>query len=453
MTRVFEALQREQERRKKESSRDPLAAETGAPEDGPRTESEAAAAEYELPSVIGAPVSPRSNDGMPQLIAGQPVGPQKGISTPTSSAGLVAEAGGANDPSNMPAGIPAVAEVGVKGRSLNGPAKESSRSGIHDDGAATANGANTHPSIARDATGDAASGVAASRVVDDIRRRQTETQRLREELSLQGMARTAREIPIERLSLSGLHQRLILLTQPAAPECEQYRTLRTQLFHAAEKRQTQVVVITSALAGEGKTSTALNLSIAVAQSKESRILIIDGDLRRPNIGSYLGLRPKVGLGEVLKGDAAPLDAIVCLDEPELYILPISREAANPTELLSSERFVDAIRELRDYFDFILIDSPPVMPFADTRLLSNHADAVILVVRAEKAPSETVEKVVEVLPSGRILGVVLNDARYIRETGYYDYYYNYTQREQRRGALLGRLSSRVRDSWLGKKMKW
>src|SRR5262249_60106043 len=100
----------------------------------------------------------------------------------------------------------------------------------------------------------------------------------------------------------------------------------------------------------------------------------------------------------------------------------------------------------------LIDSPPVLPFADARLLSNHTDAVILVIRAEKAPYETVEKAVGILPSGRVLGVVLNGAERIIETGYYDYYYNYTQREQSRGALLGKLTSRVRDTWLGRKMK-
>jgi len=93
-----------------------------------------------------------------------------------------------------------------------------------------------------------------------------------------------------------------------------------------------------------------------------------------------------------------------------------------------------------------------LPFADSRLLSNHSDAVILVIRAEKAPYETVEKAVEILPSGRVLGVVLNGAERIIETDYYDYYYNYTQREQSRGALLGKLTSRVRDTWLGRKMK-
>jgi len=391
-------------------SRDPLAAETGAPEE--KTDSEVAAVEFELPSVIGSPVAARPNEGMASPVLGNGVGEAANHHAAPINA------------------------------SVNGSRANNSVAGNALDETAPSNNPPSQTPENR----------IASRMVEDIRARQTETQRLREELSLQAVARASREIPIERLVTSRLHQRLIVLTEPAAAECEQYRTLRTQLFHAAEKRQTQVVVITSALAGEGKTSTALNLALAIAQSKESRALVLDGDLRRPNVASYLGMRAKAGLSEVLMGEIEALDSIVCLDEPELYVLPISREAANPTELLSRERFAETIRELRDYFDFILIDSPPVLPFADSRLLSNHADAVILVVRAEKAPYETVEKAVEILPSERIMGVVLNGAQHISETDYYDYYYSYTQREQGQGALLGKLSSRVRDSWLGRKMK-
>jgi capsular exopolysaccharide synthesis family protein len=413
MTRVFEALQREQESRNKEMGRDSLAAETGAPEEARKMDSEAAAAEFELPSVIGSPLARRSDEG---------------IASP------------APDASNT-SGNTARIVARNTARNTGGEIAVGQKTNHH---AAPSNAPMNNP-----VTG---LGANISVAVEDVRSRQTETQRLREEPALQTVARPSREIPIERLVPSRLHQRLILLTEPTATECEQYRTLRTQLFHAAEKRETQVVVITSALAGEGKTSTALNLAIAIAQSKENRVLVIDGDLRRPNVASYLGMRPKAGLSEVLKGEIGVLDSVVCVEEPELYVLPVSHEATNPTELLSSERFAEAISELRDYFDFILIDSPPVLPFADSRLLSNHSDAVILVIRAEKAPYETVEKAVEILPSGRVLGVVLNGAERIRETDYYDYYYNYTQREQGRGALFDRLTSRVRESWLGRKMK-
>jgi len=405
MTRVFEALKREQESRKKQKGRDPLAAETGAPEEARGTDTEADADEFELPSVIGTPIARRSNEG---VVAPAPGAGNDAGNVARIIARLIGEESYAGETTNHHAAP------------INAPIE-----GL---------------------------GANISVVVEDIRSRQTERQRRREEPALQTATRPSREIPVERLVESRLHQRLILLTEPTAPECEQYRTLRARLFHAAEKRETQVVVITSALAGEGKTSTALNLALAIAQSKGNRVLVIDGDLRRPNIASYLGMRPKAGLSEVLKGEIDALDSIICVEEPELYVLPVSHQATNPTELLSGERFAEAVSELRDYFDFILIDSPPVLPFADSRLLSNHSDAVILVIRPEKAPYQTVEKAVEILPSGRILGVVLNVAGRVRETDYYDYHYNYTQREQSRGALLGKLSSRVRESWLGRKMK-
>jgi capsular exopolysaccharide synthesis family protein len=265
------------------------------------------------------------------------------------------------------------------------------------------------------------------------------------------LVRTTREIPVERVKLSNLHPRLILLTDPNSPECEQYRTLRTQLFLAAEKKPVQVVLITSALAGEGKTSTALNLALSIAQSKEKRVLVIDGDLRRPNVAAYLGLRPGAGLAGVLEGEHEPLDSTVCLDAHELYVLPVKAESPNPTELLSSERLELMLEELREYFDFILVDSPPVMPFADARLLANHADAVVLVVRAGFAPYETVEKAIDVLPPGRMLGVVLNGADRLAGADCYDYYYNYARREERRRTVMDKVKDRVGASWLGRKM--
>jgi protein-tyrosine kinase len=264
--------------------------------------------------------------------------------------------------------------------------------------------------------------------------------------------RQPREIVCERISPKKLHPRLILVTEPHAQECEQYRTLRTQLFHAAEKNRTQVIVVTSALAGEGKTSTVLNLALAIAQSKEKRILLIDGDLRRPNVASFLGLQPKLGLGETLRGEHDVLNSILCLEGEELYLLPVSQEAENPTELLSSERFGEMLARLREYFDFILLDSPPVMPFADSRLLANHADAVILVIRAGMAPYETVEKAIDALPRDRILGVVLNGAEHLKEAGYYDYYYKHARREQKPPTISEKVKTMFRRSMIGRKMK-
>lgn len=212
-----------------------------------------------------------------------------------------------------------------------------------------------------------------------------------------------------QLDQEDLHARLVMATEPQAPGCEQYRTLRTQVFHAAERRLAQVIVMTSATAGEGKTSTALNLAFAIAQSKEKRVLVIDSDLRQPEVARHLGLDPEKGLSQVLNGECDVMRAVIHATDSNLYILPAGGAAANPAELLSSERLSDTLAELRQYFDFILVDSPPVMPFADARLLAHHADAVIMVVRAGAAPYSTVEQAIEALPAGRFLGVVLNGA--------------------------------------------
>lgn len=233
-------------------------------------------------------------------------------------------------------------------------------------------------------------------------------------------------LKVERVTVAGVHDRLIMLTEPDAAECEQFRTLRTQLFHAAESRVLGTITVVSALAGEGKTSTLLNLALAIAQSKEKRVLVIDGDLRRPSVAGYLGLRPAVGLGQVLSGSAGLQQAVIRIQGSEMYLLPVTGESSNPTELLSSERLAAVIAELRESFDFILIDSPPVMPFADARLLANHSDGVILIVRAGVTPWETIDKAIEILPAGKMLGVVLNGADSRHDAGYYDYYYKYAR---------------------------
>jgi Mrp family chromosome partitioning ATPase len=131
------------------------------------------------------------------------------------------------------------------------------------------------------------------------------------------------------------------------------------------------------------------------------------------------------------------------EELGLYVLPATEETKNPTEMLSSERLGEMLANLREYFDFILLDSPPVIPFADSRLLANHSDAVILVIRAGVAPYETVEKAIEALARGRILGIVLNGAEHMRESGYYDYYYYYARRKEEPRTIHEKITNRLR----------
>ncbi len=407
MSKVFEALQRQQQNEKgknengKEDNRDPLAHETGALDTPAADESpgiempgieidDNAGMNFELPPIIGAPSGPRSNEG---------------VITSSPSASVEEQKH----------------KVDSYSYQNRAPLPKTANGKIH-------------------------------RPQTEVDQEELEKKPQAEKHKPPTPAEVPREIRIEQLVRSRLHPRLILLTDPEAAECEQYRTLRTELFHAVAIKRTQVVTVTSALVGEGKTSTVLNLALAIAQSREKKVLVIDGDLRRPNVASYLGLRPSVGLGEVLKGDSEIFSSVFFVDEQELYILPVNKEADNPTELLSSERFPEMIAMLRGYFDFILIDSPPVMPFADSRLLANYSDSLIMVVRAGLAPYETVEKAIDALPRGRILGVVLNGAIHIKDSEYYDSYYNYARREQRRRSVRERIANKIRKGWVGNKTR-
>ena len=434
---MYEALLRQQQVEKdEESARDPLAEKTGSPgalEENRQENSEHLP--FELPSVIGAPVGPRSNEGAPISAPGQPK------ALPPQAPSPAAEIGnGTHKPTS--------AATHTNGKSVE------HRRTVSVDSRAIAERLKKTPPVIRKPEPEQEISNPTSQISESEIKSPTDSDLQSEEIrNPQSTLRNQKrqhEVPVEPVLQSKLHPRLIMLTAPQAPECEQYRTLRTQLFHAAEKKQTQVVTITSTLAGEGKTSTVINLGLAIAQSQK-RVLVIDGDLRRPNVATYLGTRAKAGFGEALRGDADPLDLLFSIEGHELYLLAVSRESANPTELLSSERLPEMIAELRQYFDFILIDSPPVMPFADARLLANHADAVMLVVRAGMAQYETVEKAIEALPKGKMLGVVLNGAELTKEAGYYDYYYNYAQRNQHR-AWWQKLLRPIRNSNLGRKLK-
>lgn len=396
MGRVLEALQRQQENQ--EVPRDSQADAIDSPETAPEINVQ----RFELPERIGMPTAPRSNDGA--------------VFTFLSDDGLHESAGQFNDyGTGTNIGLHAeMPTTSTNGNPLNGstglvPVPKPAVSTNH-----RKEGAFTPPFTIEPS-------VPTTVCLDDTR----------------------------------LHTRLVLFTDPQSTGCEQYRTLRTQVFHAAERQLTQVILITSAVAGEGKTSTILNLAWAIAQSKEKRVLVIDGDLRRPSVSSYLGLDFELGFGEVINEVSEALPSIVRIAESSLYILSSSREAAQPAESLSKERVGETLNELRKYFDYILIDAPPVVAFADARLLANHADAVIVVVRAGLAGHSTVERAIEALPSNRILGVVLNGADQMSEVGYYGYYgygYGYSRQKETQSLLerlgLGPLAERLK--WRSRK---
>ena len=212
-----------------------------------------------------------------------------------------------------------------------------------------------------------------------------------------------------------------------AARTEAFRLLRTNLQFIDLDQKARVLVVTSAVPGEGKTTTATNLAIALAQTGRT-VLIIDADLRRPRVASFLGVDPAVGLTTALVGKAEIEDAIQVHEASGLHVLASGAKPPNPTEILQSRVTHDLIRRLRQSYDMIIIDAPPLLPVADASVLSTLADGSILVVRHGQTTRDQVVDAVNRVTQvgGRLYGVVVNMVAKRAIGSYYYYYYEETK---------------------------
>jgi capsular exopolysaccharide synthesis family protein len=236
------------------------------------------------------------------------------------------------------------------------------------------------------------------------------------------------------ITAASVEPHLIAVTQPRSAYCEQFRSLRTRILQAGERKKMQAFVVTSAGVAEGKTLTALNLSWLLAQTDGVRAIIIDSDLRHPCATDYLGIESTVGLSEVLSGEATLEEAIIRLEPAGLHLLPGGAARDDVAELLSGPKFGRILAELRRSFDYIVIDAPPLGIFTDANVLINKADGALLVVRSGKTRYAALERIIEQLPRERMLGVVLNRTdEQLDESNYY-YQRRYYRREDKATTL-------------------
>ncbi|HEV3468227.1 MAG TPA: CpsD/CapB family tyrosine-protein kinase [Pyrinomonadaceae bacterium] len=250
-------------------------------------------------------------------------------------------------------------------------------------------------------------------------------------LGAAGSARAPEFVSVD-ISAARVEPHLVAVTQPRSAHAERYRSLRTRILHAGERRKMQAFVVTSAGVMEGKTLTAVNLSWLLAQTDGVRALLIDGDLRNPCAADYLGLDAPTGLSEVLGGGASLAEAIVRLEPAGLHLLPGGSVRDDVAEILSGPRFSAVLAEARRMFDYIIIDAPPLAVFTDASVLINRADAALIVARANRTRFGALDRVLEPLPRERLLGVVLNDSdEEMSEQNYY-YYRRYYSRRGRGG---------------------
>jgi len=204
---------------------------------------------------------------------------------------------------------------------------------------------------------------------------------------------------------------------------EAYRSLRTSLLLSNSGKPPQIILVTSALPAEGKTTTALNAAIVLAQTS-ARTLLIDLDMRRPKIGSHFGLNGHQGMSYFLTGNSDLTSQVRKTSVPNLFVVSAGYVPPNPAELIGSDRMDKALKLLRDYFQYVVIDSPPILSVTDALVLSPKVDGVVMVVRGGETPREAVRRASEHLNQvgAKILGVMINDVD-IRKSEY-RYYYKY-----------------------------
>jgi polysaccharide biosynthesis transport protein len=238
-------------------------------------------------------------------------------------------------------------------------------------------------------------------------------------------SRSTREVGRrEKLALASSKEAVELVTKsrPRSQMAESYRALRTSLLLTFAGGPPKVILITSALPEEGKTTTSVNSAIVLAQ-KGTRVLLIDADLRRPSIHKTLGMGPKLGLSNVLTGTATLPQAIIpSTILPALFILPAGTPPPNPAELLASTKMKNVLEELRKQYDHIVIDSPPTLSVTDAVVMSTAADAVVLVIRSGHTTKPALRRARDILMqvNARVCGVLVNAV----DLNSPDYYYHY-----------------------------
>ena len=238
---------------------------------------------------------------------------------------------------------------------------------------------------------------------------------------------------------------LIALHRPNSPAGEAIRAIRTGMLFTAASEGANTFLFTSPSPGDGKSTTAANLAISIAQAGK-RVCLIDCDLRRPRIHKYFAAQNSVGIKEVVDEECELSDALQNSCHPNLKLLTAGRKPANPGEFITSPRVIKLIEYLKTKFDFVLVDSPPVLPVADPMVLAAQMDCTYVVLRIRKGVTVTAQRTVENLSrvDAKVAGVIVNGVDqnpYYNEYGYYygfdrSYGYGYGYGENENGNANG-----------------
>lgn len=227
--------------------------------------------------------------------------------------------------------------------------------------------------------------------------------------------------------------RIISIKNPKSPIAEAYRGIRTSIEFSNLDKNLQVITVTSSMQNEGKSTVLANLAVSFA-NLDKKVLIMEGDLRNPSVHRMFNISNIKGLTDILLQNKVFADCVHCTDVKNLHVLTCGAIPPNPSEMLSSKKIRDFIESLREYYDYVFIDAPPIGIVTDAGIISTYTDGCIFVVGAgdadiemAKVSKERLEKV-----GANILGVVLNKFESSGASGYYNYYYEQETKARGKG---------------------
>jgi protein-tyrosine kinase len=225
---------------------------------------------------------------------------------------------------------------------------------------------------------------------------------------------------------------LVTATDPSSLVTEEYKKLKSMVLKFTNNGSFQnTIMVTSAVSCEGKSLTAINLAIALAQEYDHTVLLVDADMRKPSVCDYLGINPGIGLADCLTEGRNVSEALVKTGIGKLAVLPAGKKVVNPAELLSSSRMTALLKELKQRYDdrYIIFDTPPVLSFAEAHSLGSIMDGILFIVKEGGATKHNVQEALAMLKDTKIIGIVYNNVSISRFDSDYRYrsYYSYHQK--------------------------
>ena len=214
---------------------------------------------------------------------------------------------------------------------------------------------------------------------------------------------------------------LVTLASPESLGAEKFRLLAVRITHLQKTRNFKRLLITSTMAEEGKSLVAANLSVALARRTHRKVLLLEGDLRRPSQAQMFGLATLPGLSEWLQSETSDPATVYHMKEAGMWLIPAGIPPENPTELMQSKKLPALLDQMNNWFDWVVIDSPPVLPIADTSLWMRLTEGILLVAREGKTERRQLKRGLEGIGTASLVGVVINDCTTTSTSNYYQRY--------------------------------